>query len=199
MNDEQKRKERSSSLQRRPRSSTGKPRSLPRTAFIHQSWHQHQPSEHKLTILPSQENQQVALDCGGERRIKEIPHYTTGQEDRPTLPTGTRGNRKESQGRNYQGCIRCNLQAIQKEGMCRSRTSGVSIHLANSTPPTHSVKEITLTTPLQADDELEAPVLAGFEWDKEESWTRLVVHCKKEGAAPVTKKSKKKAKEDGEE
>lgn len=28
----------------------------------------------------------------------------------------------------------------------------------------------------RADDELEKPYLAGFEWDKEESWTRLVVH-----------------------
>jgi len=43
----------------------------------------------------------------------------------------------------------------------------------------------------KADDELEAPVLAGFEWDKEESWTRLVVHCKKEGAPQPKKKSKK--------
>jgi len=50
----------------------------------------------------------------------------------------------------------------------------------------------------QADDELENPVLAGFEWDKEESWTRLIVHCKKEGAPPPTKKSKKKTKEEGE-
>jgi len=43
----------------------------------------------------------------------------------------------------------------------------------------------------KADDELEAPVLAGFEWDKEESWTRLIVHCKKEGAPQPKKKSKK--------
>lgn len=43
----------------------------------------------------------------------------------------------------------------------------------------------------KADDELENPVLAGFEWDKEESWTRLVVHCKKEGAPQPKKKSKK--------
>jgi len=50
----------------------------------------------------------------------------------------------------------------------------------------------------KADDELENPVLAGFEWDKEESWTRLIVHCKKEGAPPPTKKSKKKAKEEEE-
>jgi len=49
----------------------------------------------------------------------------------------------------------------------------------------------------KADDELENPVLAGFEWDKDESWTRLVVHCKKEGA-PAPKKSKKKADKEGE-
>ncbi|EEU47267.1 uncharacterized protein NECHADRAFT_67101 [Fusarium vanettenii 77-13-4] len=28
----------------------------------------------------------------------------------------------------------------------------------------------------RSDDELDQPYLAGFEWDKEESWTRLVVH-----------------------
>jgi len=43
----------------------------------------------------------------------------------------------------------------------------------------------------KADDELETPVLAGFEWDKDESWTRLIVHCKKEGAPQPKKKSKK--------
>ncbi|KAF7931440.1 uncharacterized protein EAE98_002622 [Botrytis deweyae] len=50
----------------------------------------------------------------------------------------------------------------------------------------------------KADDELETPVLAGFEWDKDESWTRLIVHCKKEGAPQPKKKSKKAGKE-GEE
>ncbi|CAL5873522.1 uncharacterized protein PFLUO_LOCUS7802 [Penicillium psychrofluorescens] len=50
----------------------------------------------------------------------------------------------------------------------------------------------------KADDELEKPYLAGFEWDKEESWTRLIVHQKKEnsGAQPSSKKSKKKNKEE---
>jgi hypothetical protein len=43
----------------------------------------------------------------------------------------------------------------------------------------------------QADDELDNPVLAGFEWDKEESWTRLKVHQKKEGAPQSSKKAKK--------
>ncbi|CAG7920381.1 unnamed protein product [Penicillium olsonii] len=49
----------------------------------------------------------------------------------------------------------------------------------------------------KADDELDKPYLAGFEWDKDESWTRLVVHQTKTGApAPPSKKSKKKAKEE---
>ncbi|KAJ5131736.1 hypothetical protein N7448_005894 [Penicillium atrosanguineum] len=50
----------------------------------------------------------------------------------------------------------------------------------------------------KADDELDHPYLAGFEWDKDESWTRLVVHQKNENTAqqPSTKKSKKKAKEE---
>ncbi|KAL2000843.1 hypothetical protein VTN02DRAFT_2557 [Thermoascus thermophilus] len=44
----------------------------------------------------------------------------------------------------------------------------------------------------KADDEMgDKPILAGFEWDKEESWTSLIVHQKKEGA-PQPKKSKKK-------
>jgi len=51
----------------------------------------------------------------------------------------------------------------------------------------------------KSDDELENPVLVGFEWDKEESWTRLIVHCQKEGMAPVSKKKAKKAEKEGED
>ncbi|KND90649.1 hypothetical protein TOPH_04712 [Tolypocladium ophioglossoides CBS 100239] len=48
----------------------------------------------------------------------------------------------------------------------------------------------------RADDELENPYLAGFEWDKEESWTRLVVHLQKQpgitgGGGGKKKKGKK--------
>jgi hypothetical protein len=46
---------------------------------------------------------------------------------------------------------------------------------------------------IQADDELDLPVLAGFEWDPEECYTRFIVHQKKEGAAPPSKKKKKNA------
>ena len=53
---------------------------------------------------------------------------------------------------------------------------------------------IVLTVSTQADDELELPVLAGFEWDKEESWTRLIVHQKKEGAPSSGGGKKKKNK-----
>jgi len=44
----------------------------------------------------------------------------------------------------------------------------------------------------RADDELELPYLAGFEWDKEESWTRLIVHLQRDpGVAPSGGKKKK--------
>lgn len=46
----------------------------------------------------------------------------------------------------------------------------------------------------QADDELDEPYLKGFEWDKEESWTRLIVHLQKSAPAPVSSGKKKKNK-----
>ncbi|KAJ6088301.1 hypothetical protein N7486_009562 [Penicillium sp. IBT 16267x] len=52
----------------------------------------------------------------------------------------------------------------------------------------------------KADDELEKPFLAGFEWDKEECWTRLIVHQTDKNTAPYqsesSKKSKKKKKDE---
>jgi len=46
----------------------------------------------------------------------------------------------------------------------------------------------------QADDELDGkPILAGFEWDREECYTRFIVHQKKEGAPVSTSKKDKKA------
>ncbi|KAH7157625.1 hypothetical protein B0J13DRAFT_520355 [Dactylonectria estremocensis] len=35
----------------------------------------------------------------------------------------------------------------------------------------------------RSDDELDTPYLAGFEWDKEESWTQLVVHLQTQPTA----------------
>ncbi|KAK3381698.1 hypothetical protein B0H63DRAFT_212572 [Podospora didyma] len=44
----------------------------------------------------------------------------------------------------------------------------------------------------RADDELDLPYLAGFEWDKEESWTRLIVHLQKDAGHQQMSKKKKK-------
>ncbi|TQS33229.1 hypothetical protein Golomagni_06433 [Golovinomyces magnicellulatus] len=53
----------------------------------------------------------------------------------------------------------------------------------------------------RSDDELDKPYLAGFEWDKEESWTRLVVHLQKEAGLTTFASSggKKKKKNKDEE
>ncbi|KKA26141.1 hypothetical protein TD95_003649 [Thielaviopsis punctulata] len=52
----------------------------------------------------------------------------------------------------------------------------------------------------RSDDELDLPYLAGFEWDKEECWTRLIVHLQKNPgkAAPSTQKKKSKKSKSGE-
>jgi hypothetical protein len=58
---------------------------------------------------------------------------------------------------------------------------------------------VTDTVITQADDELDNPYLAGFEWDKEESWTRLIVHLQKQPGTTGFgggKKKKKAAKEE---
>jgi hypothetical protein len=47
----------------------------------------------------------------------------------------------------------------------------------------------------KADDELDQPYLKGFEWDKEESWTRLIVHLQKDAPQVHTSSKKKKNKE----
>ncbi|KAK1754034.1 hypothetical protein QBC47DRAFT_385452 [Echria macrotheca] len=44
----------------------------------------------------------------------------------------------------------------------------------------------------RADDELDLAYLAGFEWDKEESWTRLIVHLQKDAGSTGGGSKKKK-------
>jgi hypothetical protein len=51
-----------------------------------------------------------------------------------------------------------------------------------------------MTDTQQADDELDMPYLKGFEWDREMSFTKFLVHFQREGA-PV-KKSKKSKKDE---
>lgn len=49
----------------------------------------------------------------------------------------------------------------------------ISSHLLSQVSATH-------TNTCQADDELDSPYLAGFEWDREECYTRFVVHQAKQ-------------------
>jgi len=51
----------------------------------------------------------------------------------------------------------------------------------------------------KADDELEDPYLAGFEWDREECYTKFIVHRKKTGDAHMTAGGSKKKKGKGED
>ncbi|KUI53600.1 hypothetical protein VP1G_00988 [Cytospora mali] len=51
----------------------------------------------------------------------------------------------------------------------------------------------------RANDELDKPYLAGFEWDPEESWTRLVVHLQSNSGVPPTSGKKKNKKDKNEE
>ncbi|KAE8147254.1 hypothetical protein BDV25DRAFT_160756 [Aspergillus avenaceus] len=50
----------------------------------------------------------------------------------------------------------------------------------------------------KADDELDKPYLAGFEWDKDESWTRLIVHQTKTPPPQQQSSNKKSKKKKGE-
>jgi len=51
----------------------------------------------------------------------------------------------------------------------------------------------------RADDELDQAYLKGFEWDKEESWTRLVVHLQREPTGSSQGGHQKKKKKGGDE
>lgn len=92
-----------------------------------------------------------------------------------------------------------------KKPLCTPMVKKVDLHFPLGLEVTaRNLKGVTVKDALdaiykqfkkKADDELEAPYLAGFEWDKEECYTRFVVHSKKEGAS-VSKKSKKKGGEE---
>lgn len=80
--------------------------------------------------------------------------------------------------------MRCHLQAIQEEG------------LSQHSPPLALFQD---ADSLQADDEMDALYLAGFEWDREECYTRFIVHQKKTGEAANVGGGKKKKGKGGDE
>jgi hypothetical protein len=51
--------------------------------------------------------------------------------------------------------------------------------------------ELTYLFHSQADDEFSDPYLKGFEWDREECYTRFIVHQMKTGERPAGESKKK--------
>jgi len=89
-----------------------------------------------------------------------------------------------------------------KKPLCEPKLKKIDLHFPLGLEVTaRNLKGVTIKDALdaiykqykkKADDELENPILAGFEWDPEECYTRFVVHQKKVGAPAPSKKSKKK-------
>ncbi|KAG8626655.1 hypothetical protein KVT40_005600 [Elsinoe batatas] len=98
---------------------------------------------------------------------------------------------------------------VLKKLLCHPPIKKVDLHFPLGLEVTaRNLKGVTIKDALDAihkqfkkkeDDELDAPYLAGFEWDREECYTRFVVHQKKTGEAPVGGSKKKKGKKDQEE
>ncbi|ORY16958.1 hypothetical protein BCR34DRAFT_475653 [Clohesyomyces aquaticus] len=90
---------------------------------------------------------------------------------------------------------------VLKKPLCIPMVKKIDLHFPLGLDVTaRNLKGVTIKDALdaiykqykkRADDEMDLPILAGFEWDPEECYTRFVVHQKKEGAAPPSKKKKK--------
>jgi len=96
----------------------------------------------------------------------------------------------EVTARNLKGVtIKDALEAIYKQ--FKKKVRDRPLFDSSSFPPIFHWYSLTHT---QQDDELEAPYLAGFEWDPEECYTRFIVHQKKTGEVSNIGSSKKKNK-----
>jgi len=90
---------------------------------------------------------------------------------------------------------------VLKKPLCEPMVRKVDLHFPLGLEVTaRNLKGVTIKDALdaihkqfkkKADDELDLPYLAGFEWDREECYTRFIVHQKATGA-PSSSKSKKK-------
>jgi hypothetical protein len=101
--------------------------------------------------------------------------------------------------RNLRGVtIKDALDAIYKQFKKKVRlpiSPSLSPSLATCLSISRSFKTILTDIPSsQADDELTDPYLKGFEWDREECYTRFIVHQMKTGERPAGESSKKKRK-----
>jgi hypothetical protein len=91
---------------------------------------------------------------------------------------------------------------LLKKPLCQPMVKKIDLHFPLGLEVTaRNLKGVTIKDALdaiykqfkkKADDELDNPILEGFEWDKDECYTRFVVHTKKEGAASGSGKKKAK-------
>lgn len=102
----------------------------------------------------------------------------------------------EVTARNLKGVtIKDALDAIHKQ--FKKKVCTLPHHCSRVLRPCSLCSQLALCTTAntpspQADDELDLPYLAGFEWDKEECYTRFIVHQKATGAPQASKSKKKK-------
>ncbi|KAF2277345.1 uncharacterized protein EI97DRAFT_432223 [Westerdykella ornata] len=90
---------------------------------------------------------------------------------------------------------------VLKKPLCTPKIKKIDLHFKlGLTVTARNLKGVTIKDALdaiykqfkkKADDELDLPILAGFEWDPEENYQQFIVHLKKEGAQQPSKKKKK--------
>jgi len=90
---------------------------------------------------------------------------------------------------------------VLKKPLCTPKVKKIDLHFRlGLTVTARNLKGVTIKDALdaiykqfrkKADDELDAPILAGFEWDPEDNYQQFIVHLKKQGAPQPSKKKKK--------
>jgi len=90
---------------------------------------------------------------------------------------------------------------VLKKPLCMPKVKKMDLHFRlGLTVTARNLKGVTIKDALdaihkqfkkKADDELDDPILAGFEWDPEENYHQFIVHLKKQGASQPSKKKKK--------
>ncbi|KAG5781808.1 hypothetical protein H9Q73_004533 [Fusarium xylarioides] len=152
---------------------------------------------YNLLLLTQKQNQL-------SNQIFSINHITTTQHDRTSLQAAAPGvynvNDLEAEGIDLELAPETQKTgwkintspntvedpAILKLHLSKPPVKRIDLHFPLGKEVTaRNLKGVTIKDALdaihkaykkRADDELDKPYLAGFEWDKEESWTRLVVH-----------------------
>ncbi|VUC37853.1 unnamed protein product [Clonostachys rosea] len=140
------------------------------------------PKDSKVEKLQESKRRQSSVGAPGVYNIKDLEAEGTEIElPLETQKTGWKINKSSSTVED---------PAILKIPLTKPPVKKIDLHFPLGMEVTaRNLKGVTIKDALDAihkaykkrsDDELDNPYLAGFEWDKEESWTRLVVHLQKQ-------------------